>query len=71
MNNEEKILDLLSQMQKQLNELDKKVDANHSEVIGELIEINGEIKNMKSDMSRIEMNTADNWKDIARLKSIK
>lgn len=32
--------------------------------------IGGEIKDMKSDISRIEMNTADNWKDIAKLKSI-
>ncbi|MDD3839467.1 MAG: hypothetical protein PHP06_02735 [Clostridia bacterium] len=35
------------------------------------MDIIAQIKEMKSDISRIEINTAENWRDIAKLKSIK
>lgn len=43
MNNEEKILDLLNQVQSQISSLEKKVDDNHVEVLNELQEIKEQI----------------------------
>ncbi len=37
----------------------------------EVAEINGEIKNIRKDLSNVEVITASNWSDIAKLKSIK
>lgn len=34
-------------------------------------EVKSELENIKTTVSRIEIATADNWGDIARLKSIK
>lgn len=33
------------------------------------ISINGELKRIKSSLSKVEIITADNWEDIARLKA--
>jgi len=37
----------------------------------EVAEIKGEVKNMRRDMSSVEIITANNWADIAKLKAIK
>ncbi|MBU3155080.1 hypothetical protein [Clostridium estertheticum] len=37
----------------------------------EVFEIKGEVKSMRKDMSSVEIITANNWADIAKLKAIK
>jgi hypothetical protein len=37
----------------------------------EVLEIKGEVKSMRKDMSCVEIITANNWSDIAKLKAIK
>ncbi|WP_129597255.1 hypothetical protein [Anaerophilus nitritogenes] len=37
----------------------------------EVAEINGEVKNIRKDLSNVELITASNWSDIAKLKAIK
>ncbi|WP_053957247.1 hypothetical protein [Inediibacterium massiliense] len=37
----------------------------------EVVEINGEVKNIRKDLSNVELITASNWSDIAKLKAIK
>lgn len=53
--------------------IEKTVNAIHEETV-DLTEFKVETKvdlvNIKSTISRIEIATADNWSDIARLKSI-
>ena len=36
-----------------------------------MAEMSGEIKNIRKDLSNIEVITASNWGDIAKLKSVK
>ena len=36
-----------------------------------MAEMSGEIKNMRKDLSTVEIMTANNWGDIAKLKSVK
>jgi chromosome segregation ATPase len=38
-------------------------------VEGDVAEIKADVKTIKHDLSRVEIATADNWKDIAKLKS--
>jgi len=37
----------------------------------EVAEIKGEVKSIRKDMSSVEIITANNWADIAKLKAIK
>ncbi|WP_290445843.1 hypothetical protein [Clostridium estertheticum] len=37
----------------------------------EVFEIKGEVKSIRKDMSSVEIITANNWSDIAKLKAIK
>ena len=36
-----------------------------------MAEMSGEIKNMRKDLCTVEIMTANNWGDIAKLKSVK
>lgn len=37
----------------------------------ELAEVKGEVKGIRKDLSNVEMITASNWSDIAKLKAVK
>lgn len=45
--------------------------AEHDNMIVDIAEIKGDVKSIKKDLSQVEMVTANNWADIARLKAIK
>ena len=45
--------------------------AEHDNIINEISEIKGEIKNMRNNINTVELVTSQNWTEIARLKSIK
>lgn len=68
---ENELKDFRKETNDRFDKLENKLDDVEANNGDRHIEINGKVENMKSDISRIEMNTADNWKDIARLKSIK
>ena len=57
-----------------LRALEHKTDvitADQENLKHEVSEIKGEVKGMRKDMSSVEIITATNWLDIAKLKSIK
>src|SRR5665648_1214592 len=43
----------------------------HDKMFFNMAEMSGEIKNIRKDLSNIEVITASNWGDIAKLKSVK
>jgi len=45
--------------------------AEHDKMFFNMAEMSGEIKNIRKDLSNIEVITASNWGDIAKLKSVK
>lgn len=47
------------------------ISAEQENLKHEVVEIKGEVKSMRKDMSNVEIITANNWSDIAKLKSIK
>jgi len=47
------------------------ISAEQENLKHEAFEIKGEVKSMRKDMSSVEIITANNWSDIAKLKSIK
>lgn len=57
-----------------LKALEHKVDvlsAEQQNLKHEVAEINGEIKAVRKDLSNVEVITASNWSDIAKLKAVK
>lgn len=57
-----------------LNALEHKVDvfsAEQQNLKHEVAEISGEIKAIRKDLSNVEVITASNWSDIAKLKAVK
>ncbi|HEY8889988.1 MAG TPA: hypothetical protein VIM70_07010 [Clostridium sp.] len=47
------------------------ISAEQENLKHEVAEIKGEIKSMRKDMSSVEIITANNWADIAKLKAVK
>ncbi|MGV8982718.1 hypothetical protein [Clostridium sp.] len=47
------------------------ISAEQENLKHEVTEIKGEVKSMRKDMSCVEIITANNWSDIAKLKVIK
>ena len=57
-----------------LSALEHKTDvisAQQENLKHEVAEIKGEVKSIRKDMSSVEIITANNWADIAKLKAIK
>ncbi|MGY0372880.1 hypothetical protein [Clostridium sp. JNZ J1-5] len=57
-----------------LKALEHKVDvlsAEQQNLKHEVAEIKGEIKAVRKDLSNVEVITASNWSDIAKLKAVK
>lgn len=68
-----KVEDSLSTLVDRVDSLEKTTNAIHEQTadLTEFkIETKTELLDLRSTMSRIEIATADNWSDIARLKSI-
>jgi len=60
-----------TQILKTLEHLAQVNKAEHDKISFDLAGISGEIKAMQKDLSAIELVTANNWSNIAQLKSIK
>ncbi len=45
--------------------------AEHDKIINDIAHMQGDIEGIKKDMYRVEEATANNWADIAKLKSVK
>lgn len=65
-----------------IDSLEAKMDKNHEEIMTQLhnndaqnannhLKIYESIKDLKKSVARVEVATADNWSDIAKLKAIK
>jgi chromosome segregation ATPase len=57
-----------------LRALEHKTDVISAEVINikhDVAEVHGEVKSIRKDLSQVEMVTANNWADIAKLKAVK
>ncbi|MBU3159047.1 hypothetical protein KPL37_04650 [Clostridium frigoris] len=46
------------------------ISAEQENLKHEVFEIKGEVKSMRKDLSSVEIITANNWSDIAKLKAI-
>ncbi|APC41155.1 hypothetical protein [Clostridium estertheticum] len=46
------------------------ISAEQENLKHEVLEIKGEVKSMRKDLSSVEIITANNWSDIAKLKAI-
>jgi len=60
-----------TQILKALEHLAQVNKAEHDKMSFDIAEINGEIKAIRKDLLNVELITASNWGDIARLKSVK
>ena len=60
-----------TQILKALEHLAQVNKVEHDKISFEIAEINGEVKAIRKDLSNVEIITASNWGDIAKLKSIK
>lgn len=60
-----------TQILKALEHLAEVNKAEHDKMFFNMAEMSGEIKNMRKDLSTVEIMTANNWGDIAKLKSVK
>lgn len=60
-----------TQILKTLEHLAQVNRAEHDRIIIDIAEIHGEVKAIRKDLSTVELITANNWSDIAKLKSIK
>ena len=60
-----------TQILKALEHLAEVNKAEHDKMFFDMAEMSGEIKNMRKDLSTVEIMTANNWGDIAKLKSVK
>ncbi len=47
------------------------ISAEQENLKHEVIQIKGEVKGIRKDLSNVELITASNWSDIAKLKAIK
>ena len=47
------------------------ISAEQENLKHEVAEIKGEVKSIRKDMSSVEIITANNWADIAKLKAVK
>lgn len=45
--------------------------AEHDRMQNDIVHINGNIEVIKRDLSQVEIVTANNWADIAKLKAVK
>ncbi|SPF46188.1 conserved hypothetical protein [Candidatus Desulfosporosinus infrequens] len=59
------------QILKALEHLAEVNKAEHDKMAFDIAEISCEVKSMRKDLSNVELITASNWGDIARLKSVK
>lgn len=86
MNNEEKILLILEDIQKQIasmgkgtndrfdsleKHISKEIQSTRDELKTEIQYVYEEVKDLKDSLSNVEQVTAKNWLDITRLKAIK
>jgi len=69
--NQDKQLKENTQILKALEHLAEVNKAEHDKMFFDMAEMSGEIKNMRKDLSTVEIMTANNWGDIAKLKSVK
>ena len=69
-----KLDEKLNPIKKELNEINKKLDGK-TEQTADLVEFRNEILNkidgIREDLSTVELVTANNYKDIAKLKAVK
>lgn len=71
---EKEILEILKRLETKINEVEKKLDGV-LEQTADLLEFRSEIINkvdgIREDLSTVELVTANNYKDIAKLKAVK
>ena len=71
---EKEILEILKRLELKVDVIEKKLDAV-VEQTADLIEFRSEILNkvdgIREDLSTVELITANNYKDIAKLKAVK
>ena len=60
-----------TQILKALEHLAEVNKAEHDKMFFNMAEMSGEIKNIRKDLSNVELITASNWGDIVKLKSVK
>lgn len=60
-----------TQILKALEHLAQVNKAEHNKLTFDIAEISGDIKAIRKDLSNVELITASNWGDIAKLKSVK
>ncbi|WP_407313803.1 MbeD/MobD family mobilization/exclusion protein [Desulfosporosinus sp. SB140] len=60
-----------TQILKALEHLAQVNRAERDRMIMDIAEIHGEVRAIRKDLSTVELVTANNWSDIAKLKSIK
>jgi len=60
-----------TQILKALEHLAQVNKAEHDKMSFNIAEISGEIKAIRKDLSNVEIITASNWGDIAKLKAVK
>ncbi len=56
-------------MDNRFDTLENKLDEIEAKNATKHIELKNNILSIRNDLSRVEINTAENWKDIARIKS--
>lgn len=78
MNKEDQIFDLLERLyielqdtKKELKEDIKILNDNQMIIFDKLEKMGSDIESIKEDMSSVEMLTANNYKDIVKLKSVR
>lgn len=64
-------LDENTQILKSLTKASETHKADVDNLTHQIAELNGEMKEARKDLSRIEIATAENWTDIAKLKAVK
>ena len=64
-------LDENAQMLRALEEASKVHKADMDNLTHQVASLSGEVNSMRKDISRIEVATAENWTDIAKLKAVK
>ena len=71
---EKEILEILKRLETKINEVEKKLDGV-LEQTADLLEFRSEIINkvdgIREDLSTVELVTANNYTDIAKLKAVK
>ena len=60
-----------TQILKALEHLAEVNKDEHDKMFFNMAEMSGEIKNIRKDLSNVELITASNWGDIVKLKSVK